>query len=106
MKITLTLKKIFSDKPFFASAIFALIFSVLISYLFYNFIVVRSVFWATPMFLPIYIYIIVIYFINIVVALAVHQKTKFLALCLNGITISVSFLLLAAYIINLNNPNG
>jgi len=104
--MVLSLKKVFSDRSFVVSFLFAILVSSLAFYLFFNLLVKNSSFWLAPMFIPIYIFIVLVFLLNFLMALLIENKQKLLALGLNCITIGISFLLLVAYIFNLTNPNG
>lgn len=62
--------------------------------------------WTAPMFFPIYYYVLFVFIINVVLAVIVYKKERFLSLAFNFVAISINILLIMALILNIKNPNG
>ena len=94
------------DKVYLKFFYVALFFSLVSYYLFWRLLVKNAGNWLAPLFIPIHLYVIVIFVLNFISSLVSYKRDRFLSLAFNFLTAAVNILLLLALILNLENPNG
>lgn len=62
--------------------------------------------WFFPTFTPVYIFVIVIFAINLVLSLVSYHRDRHLSYLLNWLTVFCCLLMLLAILLKINNPNG
>jgi len=100
------MSSIFNDKILLRLNFASLLVSLVVFLTLWYFLVKDQVAWNTVMFIPIYIYVIIVFVLNFILSLISYKRNRLISIFFPFITISINILIISALIFNIKNLNG